>query len=74
MSTQEKVQGLGLSVPDRAAYGDGSCIPGEGVGAPAAAKELGVAVDWPSDWLSHRPQIFLQLALQNGLSHGKFWR
>ena len=48
MSTQEKVQGLGLSVPDRAPYGNGSCRPCEGVGALAAAEERGAALDWLS--------------------------
>lgn len=60
MSTQEKVHGLGLRVPDLIPYASGSCIPCEGDGAPAVVK-VGVALDW----LSHTPQVLLQFALHS---------
>ena len=59
MSTQEKVHGLGLKVPDLTPYASGSCIPLEGDGTPAAMKLEGMF-----EGLSHRPQVLLQLALQ----------
>lgn len=59
MSTQEKVHGLGLKVPDLTPYAKGSCIPFEGDGTPAVMKVEGMV-----EGLSHRPQMLLQLALQ----------
>lgn len=59
MSTQEKVHGLGLKVPDLTPYATGSCIPFEGDGTPPVMKVEGMV-----EGLLHRPQVLLQLALQ----------
>lgn len=63
MSTQEKVHGLGLKVPDLNPYASGSCILCEGDGAPAVVKIEGAV-----EGLPHKPQVLLQLAL-----HSRSW-
>ena len=61
MSTQEKVHGLGLKVPDLSPYASGSCALCEGDGALAGVKIEGVV-----EGLPHKPQVLLQLALHSG--------
>lgn len=56
MSTQEKVHGLGLKVPDLNPYASGSCILCEGEGTPAVVKLEGPP---------HKPQVLLQLPLHS---------
>ena len=60
MSTQEKVHGLGLKVPDLNPYASGSRILCEGDGALVVVKIEGAA-----EGLPHNPQVLLQLALHS---------
>ena len=57
MSTQEKLHGLGLRVPE--AYASGTCIVWEGEGTAVDVNE----VEEADGCVSHTPQVALQLLL-----------
>jgi len=57
MSTQEKLHGLGLRVPE--AYAGGTCSVWEGEGTTVDAKE----VEEAGGCVLHKPQVALQLVL-----------
>lgn len=57
MSTQEKLHGLGLRMPE--AYAGGSCSVWEGEGTAVDAEE----VEEATDCVLHKPQVALQLLL-----------
>lgn len=60
MSTQEKVHGLGLKVPDLNPYARGSCTVCEGDGELAVVRIEGAVKGLP-----HKLQVLLQLALHS---------